>query len=307
MAKPTKKKTPGKSAPAKKAVAKAVAPRPAAASSDDVAPLFAGLPELTDDDRNAFHSEHDETACIAMGGQTRSGAVRDLALTWISETKKAALANLIDLDASRVRWMVELLALLDAQRAAAAGANTAQTTLRTTRDVAAGQVKRLRTRLSSKLTLIARNTSFAAGVQDQRSDGGTDSARRASLGALADIADKLLASRDTNIVARCRARKLTAADVEAARAAITALSGARGDVALGTPSAVGKDPPAVNAVEGRLLFELIDARDAIDTAIEDGAAVSPLVPSSATAHVLARAHKKKPAAPGPSQVAARPG
>jgi hypothetical protein len=47
---------------------------------------------------------------------------------------------------------------------------------------------------------------------------------------------------------------------------------------------VQRDTTAVNAIEGRILFEMRDLKAAIDDAREDGATVAPMVP---TAGVLA--------------------
>ena len=299
MAKSTTKPRKPKSKPAGNRVLAAST----ATSAADVTALFAGLPELTADERAGFQSEHDEASCIALGGETKSGAIRACAIQWIAQIKQALAgphAELIGIDLPRVRWMVELVAQLDAQRATASGKSGAQAALRTTRDLADAQAADVRKAIGSKLERIARNTPFADQVSAARGSTDTVEKRAQSLGTLADIADKLISSRDAQLTARVRSRKLTQDLADRARSASKRVLSTRGDVALGTVRATDRDPPEVNAVEGRLSFELVDARDEVDAAIEAGAPLSPLVPMPGTQNVLARNAKSAKAPPVPT-------
>ena len=57
-----------------------------------------------------------------------------------------------------------------------------------------------------------------------------------------------------------------------------------------------------SAIEGRLLFEMLDVRDAHDDAIASGLPLDRLVPTTGVARVLARVHAER-AKPQPTTTA----
>jgi hypothetical protein len=224
---------------------------------------------------------------VVLGARTKSASVRECAMQW-ALAGAGALGGpekeLIAYAPERLAFMVELLLNLDEERSKGAATGGATVVLRNTRDLARARVRRARTQLVRVLTRATRGDANKAGSLESlrgRGDGDRDVAE-AVIG-LAGIVRALCQGSATQR-AVAASYGLSARTASEAESAARLLLDAREDVALGAAGAVQRDTTAVNAIEGRILFEMRDLKAAIDDAREDGATVAPMVP---TAGVLA--------------------
>jgi hypothetical protein len=278
------------------------APSPApTAASPGPDQLLARLPALDGAHRNAYLGQFSEADCAALGAQTKSAAVRAGALAWAAEATPAlaspALAPEIDYAPERLAWLVELIVRLDAARGESGRSGARQSSVRTVRDVAREKAWGVRKRLAGKLSRVVRGDPIATVALADAGSAPSDDDLLGSLGILASLADRVTQSTEPSVLVLAASARVAAADATGAREAMAALKAASRDVALGGRAQGERDTPAVNVVEGRVLFELLFLRDAFDDARRRGVAVPALVPPTGLRHVLAHSRPKKAASP----------
>ena len=161
--------------------------------------------------------------------------------------------------------------------------------LRNTRDLARVRVRRSRTQLFRVLTRATRgDANKTASLESLRGRGDGDRDVAEVVIGLAGIVRELCQGSATQraVAASYGLSVRTASEAESAA---RTLLDAREDVALGAAGAVQRDTTAVNAIEGRILFEMRDLKSAIDDAREDGATVAAM---QITAGVAAAFHTR---------------
>jgi hypothetical protein len=213
-------------------------------------------------------------------------------------------ASDIDYTPERLTWVVELVVQLDAARDESKSTKSSQSTVRTQLDVNRTKAKDLRERLMDKLGRVAAGDELTEAVLDGAGAAPTDSALADSLKAIASIIQGVLASTDPNMAILAQCARLTDADATAATDAASSVTQAKAEVALGGPGQADRDTPAVNLVEGRVLYELLFLRDAFDEARKRGVAAPALIPPTSLRHVLSKAHPRKSVEPTASPNAA---
>jgi hypothetical protein len=246
---------------------------------DVVGALLASLPPLTNVQRQAFRGQHSVAACDAASARVQAAAVHDEALAWLPLIERALIeAPLLVRRYGRARfaWLLECVRDLgDSLEMAGNGAPSDRVghVLRT--------AKRVREDLLEALGVLV------TGDDDERAAlelaaGTTEStdALGASLRALARLADDWIDREAPLARALVASVDLSAADVEAARAAGHA-------VACGAHHDPHGDPPAVERAEGRVLLEMALVRRIFERAHGVDARVPLLVPGPATQAALA--------------------
>jgi hypothetical protein len=306
------KKVAKKGAPVKRAVAKPAvraAKAPAAAKKTTAAgpgpaDLLARLPRLDDVQREAFSGQYSDAECTALGAKTQSGTVRATAFAWAADTAvalaDAATAKGVRYGATRLAWLVELIVALDSARGAARDTAGAHEDVRTTRDLLRRRARDVRVELGAALDAVVRNhpDDEAALGAARFGEARTDDLLVASLERLAGlvVAFASRALRDADMRHRLEAACVTPEDADVARDAASDFANAREGVALGGQSQGGKDTPAVNLVEGRVLFEMLRLRAARDQARARGLPLSALIVPPSLDHALARNRATAPVA-----------
>lgn len=249
--------------------------------------LLTMLPALDDLHRDAFFEQFTNQACMELGRRTKSSAVREQAFAWAVAAAPALLGadtkHRIGYAAMRLTWLVELVAELDRVKAGAPRSADAAS-LRNARDILREKAKAERARLKARLAVALAGDAGAALLAGAPTN---DEELIEALHSLATLADKLLTGTHAERI-RAASANLTDVDASAAIGIADALHDARHDVTLGGRAARDRDTPEVNAVEGRILHELLLLRDAFDHARTDGVPVPAFVPNSGTAGVLAR-------------------
>lgn len=205
-------------------------------------------------------------------------------MTWVTGPEK----ELVPYAPERLSFVLELIGGLDAVRGANAKTSADSGSLRSERDLARTRHAALSRRLESLLLRATKGDDAAsAQVARLRDHGKSDRETAEATQSLVAVARKLLqGTKAQKLVAASVC--LTAARVEEANRAASALLDARDDVALGASGASQKDSAVVNAVEGRVLLEMRMMKVSIEEAREDGATVPVLVPTAGVAHVFGR-------------------
>jgi hypothetical protein len=285
-------KKPSKAAAAARTVKRAAEDAVRAVKAEgEIGALLGRLSSPTAAQRVAVHDQFSDAECLALGGETKSDDVRDGGFAWASEASKAlldpSLAPHIGHSIGRLAWLVELLAQLEAAKKSARPRQDIGRTIRSSRDVARVQARRLRSRLASKLARVVRSDPVAIAAASVPAH--TDDELQRALETLAAVAERAIKKH----AVLAESARLTQGDATAARAMATALANARDDVSVGGRDARAIDPPAVNLIEGRIVHELRVLRDAWREAREDGVALQPLVPHPNLRRVLGSHPKKK--------------
>jgi hypothetical protein len=265
--------------------------------------LLAKLPGLAGAHRKVFTGQFTDAECVARGAKTRSLAVRDCGVSWASDASAAllspALAPEIDYAPERLAWVLELCVRLDAERAASGAKGKKQSTVRTERDVARAKAVALRRRLLTKVGHLVKGDDVVSAELDAAAAAPTDDELMGSLGQIATLVDTFTQSKDAEMRLLAAMWRVTPADADAARAAVSALGDASNDVALGGRATGDRDTPEVNLVEGRLSFELLLLYEAFEEARGRGVPAPVLVVPPGLRHVFQRSHSKKPAPAAP--------
>jgi hypothetical protein len=274
--------------------------RPQSAAVAIATRTLAVLPPISDHARAAFLGQTTPQERAVLGGRTKAIDVLACAGQWIAIIKPALdrdrSRNSIRYPTGRLAFLCEeTLALADAinhARAGQSGSSKAAARINATRATA----RHLRGELIHALQSITRGTADAAEVAAiERRDTDTD-----LVGALSDLAalaqgwlDR--AAREPE-VAPLVDGVLMASDVAAATSAAVAL-GAAGMDKSDAGRAGGKDPPAVNLVEGTVTAELRVVYRAFEKAHALDGNVPRLV-ATGSLHAIFGSHAKKtPATP----------
>lgn len=261
-----------------------------------LAQMVVRVPAVDAASRAAFTAQFTSVECVTLGAQTRSVAVRECAMQWAASMLKAVTGpekELVPYAPERLSFVLELIGGLDAVRGANAKTNADSGSLRNERDLARTRHAAASRRLESLLVRATKGDEAAsAEVAQLRGHGKSDRETAEATQSLVKLARKRLqGTKAQKLVAASVC--LTAARVDEADAAASALLDARDDVALGASGASQKDSAAVNAVEGRVLLEMRMMKASIEEAREDGATVPALVPTAGVAHVFNKKTKKK--------------
>jgi hypothetical protein len=265
------------------------------------------VPALAAEEIEAFLSLANEPQCAELGSQTRAEGVLGDAVRWavaIDTAKREHPEALVGYSDTRFAFFLgrisALADALDAQRArrgkkgeAEGGAQSASQAAKACREA-----------------LISKLRSFAGFREAERRDlagaigtAESEDSLAKSLSKLADLAESWLKRKDKASETLAKSAGLAAADVSGARKQAHALAGAAADATMeggGGP----KDSPAVNVAEGRVLFEMREARRLFDEARAKNPLVARLAPGPSTRHVLGRrsggGQEAKPPEEGPA-------
>jgi hypothetical protein len=242
-------------APSKAKRASGKAP-PRGISSID--PLLAALPPLTNIQRHAFRDQFSLLQCDEAGELTKSTDVYREALAWapiVDRTLTRAPHAIRRYSRARFAWFLECLRdlaeAIEAQRSGNASPDVAR--LRAAR--AQTTALAMREELIEALSVLAGGDVLQRRLLEAAS-GATDTpeALASSLRALCRLAEGWLEHESPGARALVASVDLTAADIDAARAATHALAFATYEAAHGVRSE--RDAPAVNRIEGRVLLEM---------------------------------------------------
>lgn len=264
--------------------------------------LVALVPALDDAARTAFEAAFTAAQCLDQGAATRSERVlrngtkwAAVALPWL----RGSAAADVSYGLVRLSWLVELLVRLGHERGIAAASDDDGAGITSERDGAVARARQARKGLLNVLGRITSGRDKDAGmVAAAGKDARSLDALRGSLKDLITVGTRLLA--DPSAAPLVAGGNLTQARLNAAKAALAALTSSDDKKQLGGSATGGKDSPAVNLIEGRVLLEMIHLRDAFDEAREDGIPVPVLVPDSGLAHALARTHATRKASADPA-------
>lgn len=260
--------------------------------------------ELTSVERTVFESKYSASQCEKKGAETRSEGVEREALAWVAQIDAGLAkfpAELRRYRPSRLAWFLECLGKLHDARAIqrTKGDSAAQAGVALTRAQTAA--------LQARREVVASLTEIVEG--DPHAEEALSSALGAttrpdhiveSIEKLCALARDWLGRKDNLSKARVATSGLTMAEVETAeKAGATLAAAATGKTLEG--AAVVRDTPAVNQIEGRVLFEMRAAMRVFNAAHELNGAVPKLSPGPATRSALVSRNQPKekgdPAAP----------
>ncbi|AKF11675.1 hypothetical protein [Sandaracinus amylolyticus] len=293
----TKKKSPIKKSPTKKAA-------PSAAIAIEVS-LAASYPTLGEAQQRAFLGQVSIAKCAELGARTKAEGVYRDAQKWAPIIHTALQQHPVALrryGRARFAWFLLCLRELGERVATQKGKRSKATSARTALERAIDEAKAVRALIAEALELLAAGdpkaeAAYAAafGVADSLD------ALRDSLAALADLADETLRATDATTRALVESVDLTADDVRLAREAHAALGAAR-STRIVEGAAGTHDEPATSRAEGRMLFEMRLVMGVFEAAHRRTALVPRLTPGPATRSALApsrteRAAPNEPAAP----------
>jgi len=282
--KPASKTT--KNAPQGAAAAKA----PATRTDIVLAGLTPNQPALTHVQRAAFTAKYTDAACEEIGGRTKSEGVLGDAVGWapiMAKALKTHAAPLRRYSLGRFAWFLECVrALADArelQRVEGSGAIASKLHVEQAQRVA----------LTAREDLLETLGELTDGNEHEQETlaaaaGTTERPDRivASLGSLAKLARGWLNRKDDASNELVQSVGLTFAEVESAERAAENLAAATADKTV-EGRVVTRDTPAINRVEGRLLWEMKAASRIFARANARNKEVPKLVPGPATRNVLA--------------------
>lgn len=223
-----------------------------------IEPLLAALPPLTNVQRNAFRDQWSLLQCDEAGELTKATEVYRDALAWapiVEQTLRKVPHALRRYSKTRFAWFLECLRDLsesiEAQRSGKGSPSAArERSARAQRTALA-----MRDELIEALSVLAGGDVLERRVLEAAS-GTTETpeALASSLRALCRLAEGWLERESPSARALVASVDLTAADLDAARAATHALAFATYEATHGVRS--DRDAPAVNRVEGRVLLEM---------------------------------------------------
>ncbi len=261
--------------------------------------LLAKLPPLTAEDDEAFRSRFSDARCLRTGTETRSSGVLGDAVRWAPLLAKGVAlgSDALAYDDARLAFFFGCVLALHAARQVERKRRGDVTVSAVALEIARGEAASARKALLDALARVAGGNEVDGEALDAvRGTTADDDAAVASLGAIADHAGAWLAKRDGVSKRLAASAKLTAAQVDAARAAAKKLAAAAAASALGGPAGTERDTPAINRIEGRVVEEMRVALSAFEGAAEIDERIPRLVPGPATRRVLVG--RGKPASPG---------
>lgn len=256
MAKPkatkTKAKTPPSTTPAKAPTAN---PR---IDVERLAAMVAELPALDETTRAAFRAQFTDEQCRELGTNTRA-AVVELEAMGMARTAfdflRGPRTALVRYSPERLAWLLACLAELVAARASDLSARHTAASTRGGRSLAESAAQRVAGELHLALRdVVVGHDALAQHLDDARANVTPAADLAAQLDALAAVLDGWVRGSDRGLLAILRGSNLGAGDVSRARDAAAALRRER-DAAQSQGSS-RFDSATVNAIEGRVLFEL---------------------------------------------------
>jgi len=293
----TAKKAAKKAATLVRKAAKKVAKRAAApqvgkqgvSARASIHKLKARWPALSPIERAAFGQLVSEVQADALGKQTKSEAVHDDALRWAVKMDDALRdypGALSMYSPRRFAWYLECLERLHEEIATERGRRAKVDAARSAVGSARDEALKTRKRLEARLHTIAgareaerEELSAAMGTTD------TDDHLAESLRALSKLGHTWLGRADEESKVLCESAGLSQAEIDEALRCAKALSSSASEAQL-EGNAHPKDSAAVNRVEGRMLWEMREARRIFNDAHEENGVISKLEPSASTRHVL---------------------
>jgi len=292
----TSKTTTKKTAPKKaaKVVKKPVATRRTSTTRESIQKLRARWPELTVIERSAFAQLVPEAQADALGKQTRAVSVLSQGLRWAVKmdtalrTYPGALASY---SAMRFAYYLECLSRLqgelETERGKRAKAQAARTEAMRLREDA----------LMTRKRLVRRLYTFAGAREAEREEvtaalgsSETDEHLAESLRSLAKLAQTYMGRADPESKVLADTAGLSHGDIHAALLSARALASSNSDVQLEGYLRLN-DSAVVNRAEGRLLWEMREARRLFNEAHEENPVVPKLEPGAATRHAFVRKQK----------------
>lgn len=251
--------------------------------------LTAQWDQLTNDERRVFEAKYSDAQCETKGGGTRSEGVLSEGVGWVATIGKALPEFPVELrrySRSRFAWLLECLRKLADERALQQTSGGAAVVLKTAVEQREKAASAARRELVDTLEELVEGD---APEEEALSNalGLTDRPDRivASIGTLADYARTWLARTDAVSRKRVELASLTQAEVETAENAAAALAQATAGKTL-EGTAIVRDSPAVNRIEGRVLLEMRAAMRVFNKANALNKRIPKLVPGSATRRAL---------------------
>lgn len=232
--------------------------------------MAALLPPLTDASREAFRAQFDEEQARALGATTKAVTVELEAMRMAvtaHEFLRGPSAGAVRYAPQRLTWFIESLGRLAEARAADVSTRRKADTTRAGRSLAEESAARTLGELSQTMTeVVGGRNALARGLSAMRARVEPKTDTGANLEAHADLLAEWLGATDPVQQALLAGYNLTAGDVSRARADLAALrSEQRTAVGVGSSRF---DGPAVNALEGRVLFEMRTLRKSFHRARE---------------------------------------
>jgi hypothetical protein len=267
-----------------------------AAALSEAERLLASWPAITDIQRAAFASQHEDARCDQLGARTQSAVVVKDALALAHSidvalrTKHAAEA-LRRYSPARFAFFLERIVALDRARDEQVAGKDHSGSAKRTLDHARIRATSVRRELHHALELLVGDEGLDRLELDRAiGDAKTDDALVSSLNDLARLADSWLRRPDSESRALVASIDLQRGDVDLAWATAAELESAA-ERANGkrVSYAGGQDTPSVDRAEGRVLLEMRHAMRAFEHAAEINKAVPRLVPGAGTRAVLANA------------------
>lgn len=254
---PAKTKPSSKTAPAAKS-GNGASTAHARIDLDRLAAMLDALPSLDETTRAAFRSQFTDDQCRELGATTRA-AVVELEAMGMARTAWDFLLGprtaLVRYTPERLAWLLTCLGELVAARGDDLAARNKAASSRSGRSLAETAAQRVLGELHLALRDVVVGRDDLAKALDTAGDSVTPTSDTAgALDAYANVLDAWLRGKDRALHALLRGANLGAEDVIRAREAASALRRER-DASQSLGSA-RYDSAAVNAIEGRVLFEL---------------------------------------------------
>lgn len=223
-----------------------------------LAAMLAGLPPVSEAERAGFRSQFSDEKARALGATTRAAVVELEAMRFARPAYDYLLASnnrRVRYAPVRLAFLLECVAELADARAADVTARTKAAAKQGGRSLAESRAAAILGELSlSMQDVTVGSDDLSAQLASARKLAVPADDTAAALDALAQRLEGWLADSDPRLAALLAGYNLGAEDVTAARAAAAALRKER-DAAQATGSA-HHDGAAVNAIEGRVLFEM---------------------------------------------------
>ena len=292
MAQPKKTSARGSKASKASKAQPAKASSKGASKQSEAERLLASWPAITDVQRAAFSSQHDDGTCDRLGAHTQSAAVSKDAVAFAhtidSALRKHAGGALRRYSAARFSFFLECIVALDRARDQQATGKDSAAPARRTLEHARIRATAVRHDLHHALDLLVGDHALDR-AELQRAEGHTktDDALVSSLNDLARLADAWLRRPDGESRALVASIDLQRGDVDLAWAAASELESASDGASGKRMSYAGHDTAPVNRAEGRVLLEMRHAMHAFSHAADGNKLVPRLSPGSGTRAVLA--------------------
>lgn len=223
-----------------------------------LAAMIEALPSLDDTLRAAFRGQFSDDRCRELGATTRAAVVELEAMGMARpafDFVQGPKGGMVRYAPQRMAWLLECLAALVALRQDDVVTRSKAASQRGGRSLAEESAQRVSGELSLALQdITVGRDDLAQALSEARASVVPTSDTAAMLASLAGLAARWLQSGDALTRALLLGANVTADDVSRAQDAVAALRRER-DAAQGA-AASKHDSAAVNAIEGRVLFEL---------------------------------------------------